>query len=147
MQVDASIQHERAVNLISTQVRDRGHRLCVFDPRWKAAAVRAGAHTTFGTVVCIEFCVGYEDESDAITSRQKNGPPPRVARTNVSTQWDIGTCRGCAKIIRGSAVVEVRNCAEITPSLHASNAIWSRPRRRRGPPDDFYTGTEARQIS
>ena len=63
--------------------------------------MRAGAHTTFGTVVCIEFCVGFEDDSDAIAARQTNGPPPRVARTDVATQWDIGTCRGCAKIIRG----------------------------------------------
>ena len=79
----------------------------MFDPRWKVAAVRAGQHATFGTVVCIEFCVGFDDDSDAITSRQTNGPPPRVARTDVATQWDIGTCRGCAKIIRGGAVVEV----------------------------------------
>ena len=93
--------------IVDDGVRDRGHRLCVFDPRWKAAAVRAGPHATFGTVVCIEFCVGFDDDGDAIAARQTNGPPPRVARTDVATQWDIGTCRGCAKVIRGGAVVEV----------------------------------------
>jgi len=93
--------------IVDDGVRDRGHRICVFDQRWKGAAVRAGTHTTFGTVVCIEFCVGFDDDEDAIAARQTNGPPPRVARTDVATQWDIGTCRGCAKVIRGGAVVEV----------------------------------------
>mgnify|MGYP001273226350 CR=1 FL=1 len=51
--------------IVDDGVRDRGHRLCVFDPRWKAAAVRAGQHATFDTVVCIEFCVGYDDDEDA----------------------------------------------------------------------------------
>jgi len=93
--------------IVDDGVRDRGHRLCVFDPRWKAAAVRAGAHATFGTFVCVDFCIGYADDSDAIAARQTSGPPPHVARTDVGTQWDIGNCRGCAKVIRGGAVVEV----------------------------------------
>ena len=133
MQVDASARTCRKI-LIFTQVRDRGHRLCVFDPRWKAAAVRAGSHTTFGTVVCIEFCVGYDDDEDAIAARQTNGPPPRVARTDVATQWDIGTCRSCAKIIRGGAVVEVRNARKSRPPFTPLTryAGISRPRRWRG---------------
>ena len=79
--------------IVDDGVRDRGHRLCVFDPRWKAAAVKAG--------------IGYTDDNDAIAARQTREPPPRVARTDVGTQWDIGSCRGCAKVIRGGAVVEV----------------------------------------
>ena len=89
--------------VISTTCRDGGHRLCVFDPVEGGGAVRAGAHATFGTVVCIEFCVGYEDES-------VRSPP---ANRTAAARWhERSSARGgtsgpaaAARRSSGSAVV------------------------------------------
>jgi len=95
--------------IIDDGVPSRGHRLAVFDERYRVAGVSIGAHTTFGDMVAIEFAAEYTDNPEAIAQRIEAGPPPldhSKAKAG-GTAWDLGTCRGCGLEIKGGRVVEV----------------------------------------
>ena len=97
--------------IVDDGVKSRGHRLCVYEPRWRAAAVFVGGHATFGSMVAILFAVGFEDQADAVAAREAGGAPARgtggAAKTKGGTSWNLGLCRGCTQPIKGGAVVEV----------------------------------------
>ena len=87
----------------------RGHRLCIYEPRYAVAGVAVGEHAVFGTMSAIEFATHYADAEDAVRARLVEGPRKVVASAatrKVETQWQLGQCVGCGEPIRGGAVVE-----------------------------------------
>ena len=102
--------------VVDDGVLNRGHRLCIFEPRYAVAAAHLGEHRVFGKMAVIEFVSagGFEGaDAETVARRQATGPPQPVAPSTSSaaeqTQWSgsIGTCRGCGEPIRGGSVMEV----------------------------------------
>ena len=102
--------------VVDDGVANRGHRLCIFEPRYAVAAAHLGEHKVFGKMAVIEFVSdgGFESiDAETVAQRQAAGPPRPVAPSTSSaadqTQWSgsIGRCRGCGEPIRGGSVMEV----------------------------------------
>ena len=104
--------------VVDDGVPSRGHRLCIFEPAFALAAVRVGAHRTFGSMAAIEFAERYSPDEAAARERARSGPPvaPGAAGTtahppsSAGTQWSgqLGTCAGCGGRIEGGAVMEAK---------------------------------------
>ena len=100
--------------IIDDNVRDRGHRLCLFDERYKVAVAKIGSHKIFGSMAVIEFATAFEGEEAKVRARESAGPPKlaalaasAAASQAIKTQWrNLGRCAGCGEPIQGGAVME-----------------------------------------
>ena len=109
--------------------------------------MRAGAHATFGTVVCIEFCVGFDDDSDAVTSRQKSGPPPMRAHRRCHAVGHPGPAAAARRSSGAAPSSRYRSSASTTRPASFAVAAAGR-RRRRGKEENGYLFTSpAGQLS
>ena len=99
--------------VIDDGVASRGHRLCIYDERYRVAMAFVGDHATFGQMACIEFAAAYEGDAAKVSARQASGPPQPsppdgLQKKGSNTQWKLGACAGCGQPISGGAVVEVK---------------------------------------
>ena len=65
--------------IIDDNVRDRGHRLCLFDERYKVAVAKIGSHKIFGSMAVIEFATAFEGDEAKVRARESAGPPKLAA--------------------------------------------------------------------
>ena len=98
--------------VVDDGVKNRGHRLCIYDARWHIVAVAVGAHSTYANMVALEFAVAFQDDDSLVAARRAAPPPPRTRGVSSRAQgggtcWDLGVCRGCALPVKGGSVVDV----------------------------------------
>lgn len=105
--------------IVDDGVPTRGHRLGIFDEKYRVAGIAVGHHKVFGRMAALEFATEFVEDVEAMDSRRLLGPPKvaasarpgsAAAKQKINTQWkDLGKCGGCGEAIHGGSVVEIPN--------------------------------------
>mmetsp|Transcript_11351 Transcript_11351/g.29022 ORF Transcript_11351/g.29022 Transcript_11351/m.29022 type:complete len:415 (-) Transcript_11351:175-1419(-) len=115
--------------IVDDNVKGRGHRMCIFDDRYKVSACRLGPHKVFGMMASIAFAAEYAGDSAKVAARTSAGPPkvsPSAAAAaaggaSSATQWSksLGDCVGCRKPILGGSVMEIASLGKFHKACFA----------------------------
>eukprot|EP00315_Gephyrocapsa_oceanica_P043257 CAMPEP_0185532626 /NCGR_PEP_ID=MMETSP1366-20130426/108039_1 /TAXON_ID=38817 /ORGANISM="Gephyrocapsa oceanica, Strain RCC1303" /LENGTH=353 /DNA_ID=CAMNT_0028144349 /DNA_START=64 /DNA_END=1122 /DNA_ORIENTATION=- len=59
--------------IVDDGVADRGHRVAIYNPRFRVVGIASGAHSEYGTMTAISYAVGYIEGGDSNNDDNGNG--------------------------------------------------------------------------